>query len=144
MATVQQLDPIYVDVTQPTAEVLRLQHELESGNLVRSGEGAKVHLLLEDGSVYARGGHAPVLRRDGRPHHRLHHPARALPQPGSPAAARDVRARASSTRAPGPDALLVPQIAVRRDAQGKASVLVVGADQKVEVRARSMRPASRG
>jgi len=53
LAIVQQLDPIYVDVMQSSAEVLRLRRALESGKLKRDGEGqSKVKLLLEDGSPY--------------------------------------------------------------------------------------------
>lgn len=53
MATVQQLDPIYVDVTQPSTALLRLRRELASGQLERAGDNAaKVSLKLEDGSQY--------------------------------------------------------------------------------------------
>jgi membrane fusion protein (multidrug efflux system) len=57
LATIQQLDPIYVDVTQSSAEILRLEQALASGQLKRSGANqAKVKLLLEDGTPYALGG----------------------------------------------------------------------------------------
>ncbi|MFX5756181.1 HlyD family efflux transporter periplasmic adaptor subunit, partial [Acinetobacter baumannii] len=57
MATVQQLDPIYVDVTQPSTALLRLRRELASGQLERAGDNAaKVSLKLEDGSQYPREG----------------------------------------------------------------------------------------
>lgn len=53
MATIQQLDPIYVDVTQSSADMLKLRRELESGQLQKAGDNAaKVKLVLEDGSVY--------------------------------------------------------------------------------------------
>lgn len=55
LATVQQLDPIYVDVTQSSVELLRLKKAFASGALKSSGEGAmQVALKLEDGSLYAR------------------------------------------------------------------------------------------
>ena len=54
LATVQQLDPIYVDVTQSSAELLRLRRDLASGRLQRAGGNAvPVQLVLEDGSLYA-------------------------------------------------------------------------------------------
>lgn len=54
LATVQQLDPIYVDVTQSVAELSRLRRELASGALKSAGANqAKVRLQLEDGSFYA-------------------------------------------------------------------------------------------
>jgi membrane fusion protein, multidrug efflux system len=53
LATIQQLDPIYVDVTQSSAELLRLKRNLESGKLSSDGEnGRKVRILLEDGTPY--------------------------------------------------------------------------------------------
>ncbi len=53
LATVQQLDPIYVDVTQPSAVLLRLKRELAAGQLVAaSSNEAEVQLTLEDGSSY--------------------------------------------------------------------------------------------
>lgn len=53
LATIQQLDPIYVDVTQSSAELLRLKRNLEAGQLSADGaNGRKVRILLEDGSAY--------------------------------------------------------------------------------------------
>ena len=53
LATIQQLDPIYVDVTQSSAELLRLKRNLEAGRLSADGEnGKKVRILLEDGTPY--------------------------------------------------------------------------------------------
>jgi membrane fusion protein (multidrug efflux system) len=53
LATIQQMDPIYVDVTQSSAELLRLKRNLETGQLSADGKnGRKVHILLEDGTPY--------------------------------------------------------------------------------------------
>jgi membrane fusion protein (multidrug efflux system) len=53
LATIQQLDPIYVDVTQSSAELLRLKRNLETGRLSPDGKnGKKVRILLEDGTAY--------------------------------------------------------------------------------------------
>lgn len=53
LATIQQLDPIYVDVTQSSAELLRLKRSQETGRLSSEGEeGRKVRILLEDGTPY--------------------------------------------------------------------------------------------
>ncbi|WP_449244809.1 efflux RND transporter periplasmic adaptor subunit [Desulfobacca acetoxidans] len=53
LATIQQLDPIYVDVTQSSAELLRLKRHLEAGRLSKDGNnGRKVCILLEDGTPY--------------------------------------------------------------------------------------------
>jgi membrane fusion protein (multidrug efflux system) len=57
LAVIQQLDPIYVDVTQSSAELLRLRRNLESGRLSADGETSrKVRLLLEDGALYPQEG----------------------------------------------------------------------------------------
>ncbi len=133
MATVQQLDPIYVDVTQPSAEVLRLQRELESGALVRSGEGAKVRLVLEDGTAYSELGTLQFSDVTVNPTTGSITLRAIFPNPDRKLLpGMFVRAQLEEGTRPG--ALLVPQIAVRRDAQGKASVMVVGAGEKVEVR----------
>ena len=53
LATIQQLDPIYVDVSQSSTELLRLKRSLESGRLSADGKNArKVRILLEDGTTY--------------------------------------------------------------------------------------------
>jgi membrane fusion protein, multidrug efflux system len=53
LATIQQLNPIYVDVTQASAELLRLKRQMESGQLSNTGAGGrKVRILLEDGTPY--------------------------------------------------------------------------------------------
>jgi len=54
LATIQQLDPIYVDVAQSSAELLRLKRSLEAGQLSPDGEnGREVRLLMEDGAPYS-------------------------------------------------------------------------------------------
>ncbi|HWV39569.1 MAG TPA: efflux RND transporter periplasmic adaptor subunit [Vulgatibacter sp.] len=133
MATVQQLDPIYVDLTQSSAEALKLQRHLESGELERSGDGAKVRLVLEDGTVYPEEGtlqFTGVTVNPGTGSITL----RALfPNPRKELLpGMFVRARLEEGTTS--QALLVPQAALRRDAQGNASVMVAGEGEKVELR----------
>ena len=53
LTTIQQLDPIYVDVTQSTNELLRLRRRVEEGHLHNSGQDqSKVRLILDDGTTY--------------------------------------------------------------------------------------------
>jgi membrane fusion protein (multidrug efflux system) len=53
LATIQQIDPIYVDVTQSSAELLRLKRNFETGQLSADrGNGRSVRLVLEDGTLY--------------------------------------------------------------------------------------------
>lgn len=56
LAVIQQLNPLYVNFTQSSTEVLRLRKALESGQLKRVGGGAQVQVVLEDGSVYPHTG----------------------------------------------------------------------------------------
>ena len=120
MATVQQLDPIHVDMQQSMTDILRLRAENAKGS-------AQVRLLLEDGSVYPVQGtlkfsemhvdegtgsvtlRATFANPDG------------LLRPG-------MFVRAQVQTAAREDALLVPQQAVWRNTQGKPMVWVVGAD----------------
>ncbi len=133
LATVQQLDPIYVDVTQTSAELLRLQRQLADGTLQRDGNGqARVSLLLEDGSTYPLEGKLQFSELQVDPasgsvtlRAQFPNPKRQL-LPGM-----DVRAQVQTgTQA---QALLVPQAAVSRDARGNATAMVIK-DGKAEGR----------
>jgi membrane fusion protein (multidrug efflux system) len=134
LATVQQLDPVYVDVTQSSVEVLRLRRDLAEGKLQAAGKGqAKVRLVLEDGREYPLPGalqFADVTVDPGTGSIAL----RALfPNPrGELMPGMFVRARLEE--GVNPEALLVPQQAVSRDQKGLPFALVVGADGKVERR----------
>ncbi|KAA5938735.1 efflux RND transporter periplasmic adaptor subunit [Pantoea sp. Bo_2] len=133
LATVQQLDPMYVDVTQSSEDFMRLRSELESGQLKQNDGKAKVTLLMQNGSSYAQTGtlefsDVTVDETTGsitlraivpNPNHTL--------LPG-------MFVRARLDEGINPNALLVPQQAVTRTPTGQATVMVVGADNKVESR----------
>jgi membrane fusion protein, multidrug efflux system len=134
LATVQQLDPIYVDVTQPSAVLLRLKRELTAGQLVQAGANqAEVHLFLEDGSRYALAGRlqfaeVQVDQTTGSVTLRALFPnPDKLLLPGM--FVREQIEEGSRT-----DALLVPQVAVTHNQKGDPTALVVNADNKVELR----------
>lgn len=142
LTTVQHLDPIHVDVTQSTTELLRLQRELAAGTLKSGGERgergergeASVKLLLEDGTAYAHAGRlqfssVTVSESTGAVTLRIlvPNPERTL-LPG-------MYVRAVLEEGVAEQALLVPQQGVTRTASGDASALVVTADNKVEKRA---------
>lgn len=128
LATIQQLDPIYVDVTQSSTALLALRRSLGAGS-VKSGS-AKVKLLLEDGTVYAETGtlefaETSVDAATGSVTMRVRVPnPRGELLPG-------MYARAVVEQGVLEGALLVPQQAVSRDAAGQAQVAVVGADGKL-------------
>lgn len=133
LATVQQLDPMYVDVTQSSDDFLRLRGELESGKLKQIDGKANVTLLMQDGSSFSQPGtlefsDVTVDETTGsitlraifpNPQHTL--------LPG-------MFVRARLDEGTNPEALLVPQQAVTRTPTGQATVMVVGSDNKVESR----------
>src|SRR5689334_15100021 len=131
LATVQQLDPIYVDITQSSTEMLRLQKQFAIGDLVKAGDDlAEVGLTLEDGSVYAERGRLKVSEASVDPgtgsvvlRAVFPNPRREL-LPG-------MFVRATLTRGTRAQALLVPQRGVTRNQKGEATVLVVDAENKV-------------
>lgn len=133
LTTVQQLDPIYVDVTQSTTELLRLKRDLASGVLQSNGNGeARISLKLDDGTTYNQQGRLKVsgvsvnegtgtvtLRAEfANPDHLL--------LPG-------MYVRAVLEQARDDQAILIPQKAVNRSASGVTTALLV-VDGKVEQR----------
>ncbi|PWV65692.1 efflux RND transporter periplasmic adaptor subunit [Plasticicumulans acidivorans] len=134
LATVQQLDPIYVDIVQPSTALLRLKEDLASGRLQRSADGrAEVHLILENGKPYALAGklqfsEISVDEGTGAVTLRAVFPnPQGLLLPG-------MFVRAQLQEGVRSQVLLVPQRGVTRDPRGQATALVVGADDKVELR----------
>lgn len=134
MATVQQLDPIFVDVTQPSTALLRLRRELAAGNLQKAGDNAaKVKLYLEDGSEY------PL---DGK----LEFSEVSVDQGTGSVTVRAVFPNPKHELLPGmfvhaqlqegvkDQAILAPQQGVTRSLRGLPTALVLGADDKVELR----------
>ena len=129
----QQLDPIYVDVTQSSNDFLRLKQELANGSLKQENGKAKVDLVTSDGIKFPQSGtlefsDVTVDQTTGsitlraifpNPDHTL--------LPG-------MFVRARLQEGTKPTALLVPQQGVTRTPRGDATVLVVGADNKVETR----------
>lgn len=134
LATVQQLDPAYVDVTQSSTELLRLKRDVERGTLERAGkEGVKVALVLEDGGAYDLPGQLQFSDVTVDPSTGSVVLRALFPNPkGILLPGMFVRARLE--QAVNPQALLVPQQAVSRDQKGGASVLMVGAGGTAELR----------
>lgn len=133
LAVVQQVDPIYVNLTQSSTDVLKLQQAMKSGQLQSVGQGqAKVTLMTEDGQAYPQSGKllfsdltvdattgtVTIRAEFPNPDHNL--------LPG-------MYVRAKLEQAVNAQAITVPQQAVTRDMTG-ASVFVVGADNKVAAR----------
>ena len=134
LAQVTQLDPIYVDIQRPTAELLQLRREFEAGRLERAGpDTARIELRLEDGSAYPLPGQLAFSGVTVDPGTGSVNLRAVYPNPdGHLLPGMYVRGRLREGIEPA--ALLVPQPAVTRGADGQASVLVVGADNTLELR----------
>ena len=133
LATVQQLDPMYVDVTQSSEDFMRLRSELESGQLKQNDGKANVTLLMQNGNSYPQTGtlefsDVTVDETTGSITLRA-----IVPNPNH-ALLPGMFVRARLDEGTNPNALLVPQQAVARTPTGQATVMVVGADNKVEAR----------
>ncbi|MGU3539765.1 efflux RND transporter periplasmic adaptor subunit [Methylobacterium sp. A54F] len=130
LATIQQLDPIYVDITQSVGELNKLRRDLASGELARlENDAANVHLIMDDGALYPLAGRLlfsdvtadpstgqVTLRvQFPNPHDELF--------PG-------MYVRARIKQGIDSDAIAVPQQAVQRTNDGRAEVWVVRADDK--------------
>lgn len=131
LATVQQIDPIYVDLTQSMSEILRLQRALEEGSLKRAGKDAtQVTLTLEDGTRYPLAGtlslsEISVDQGTGSVAIRAKFPnPDGKLRPG-------MFVHATLQAGVRNDAILIPQQAVMRDAKGKPVTWVVNADNTV-------------
>ncbi len=134
LATIQQLDPIYVDVTQSSAELLRLKRKLAAGRLDAGGEGRrKVRLLLEDGTTYPLEGtlkfrDVTVDPTTGSTTLRIVAPnPEHLLLPG-------MFVRAVVQEGVVPQAILVPQQGVSRTPRGEPVALVVDDSETVRQR----------
>ncbi|MDA8500697.1 efflux RND transporter periplasmic adaptor subunit [Citrobacter sp. Igbk 17] len=134
LATVQQLDPIYVDVTQSSNDFMRLKQSIEQGSLHKDSTSSAVELVMENGQAYPLKGSlqfsdVTVDESTGsitlravfpNPQHTL--------LPG-------MFVRARIDEGVQPNAILVPQQGVTRTPRGDATVMVVNDKNQVESRA---------
>jgi membrane fusion protein (multidrug efflux system) len=135
IAVVQQIDPIYVDVTQSSVQLLRLKNAMASGLLkaVDGSQAAEVTLTLEDGTKYAKVGKLQFSEVTVEPSTGAVILRAVFPNPDhSLLPGMFVRARLADAVAP--QGLLVPQRGVTRNPRGNPTALVVDAAGKVELR----------
>ncbi len=132
LATIHQLDPIYIDVTQSSAELLQLRRELDAGRLQGNGE-QPVDILLEDGTPFAHKGTLEFSEVSVDPgtgsyglRVRVDNPGQVL-MPG-------MFVRAVVGSGVRQDGLLVPMQGIARDARGNTSAMVVDGEGKVALR----------
>lgn len=132
LTTIQRLDPMYVDIQQSSADLLKLRQQILAGQVAGSGQAA-VKLKLEDGSTYGPAGtlrfaDVTVDPNTGSQTIRAQFSNGAgLLQPG-------MFVRAQLSQGTQRSGMLVPQRGVGRDEKGNATVMVVGAGNKIEVR----------
>lgn len=133
LATVQQLDPIYVDVTQSSNDFLRLKQELASGSIKQANGKAQVKLILDNGNEFSQTGtlefsDVTVDETTGSITLRA-----VFPNPKDELLP-GMFVRARLDEGVNENALLVPQQGITRNPRGDATAMVVGADNKVELR----------
>ncbi len=133
LATIQQIDPLYVDLSQPSSEVLKLRQHAKADNGANAKKLSGIKLTLDDGTKIEQEAtlqfaDVSVDESTGTVTLRALLPNKdQLLLPG-------LYVRASVPVDYKEDAFLIPQVAVTRDTQGNAHVKVVGADNKVEDR----------
>lgn len=132
LATVQQLDPVYVDVTQSSREMLELRKDIEAGTVKRPDE-VPVSIVLEDGSRYPHDGKLQFAEATVDPTTGSFALRVVVPNPEGlllPGA----YVQAIVTTGIRENAILAPQQGISRDPRGNATAMVVGADGKAEAR----------
>jgi membrane fusion protein, multidrug efflux system len=131
LATIQRLDPIFVDIQQSSTTLLTFRRQLSGGDLARSS--AEVHLILEDGSRYSREGKLQFAESVVDPATGTVTVRARFPNPdGLLLPGMYVRAEFAPIEAR--EAILAPQQGISRDVKGNATAVVVGADDKAELR----------
>lgn len=131
LATIQQLDPIYVDITQPATTLLELKENLTSGQLKSAGKGqAEIRVMLDNGRTYPHPGtlqfsEVSVDESTGAVTLRAVVPnPEGILLPG-------MFVRAQLQEGVSEQALLIPQRSVTRDTQGKANALILDDEDRV-------------
>jgi membrane fusion protein (multidrug efflux system) len=134
LATIQQLDPIFVDIPQSTTELLRLKRRLEDGRLARNGtDHNTVDIILEDGAPYPKAGTLEFIDVTVDPTTGSVILRTVVPNPNS-VLLPGMFVRAIVREGVNERAILVPQQGVARDPKGNPFALVVDAESKAAFR----------
>lgn len=131
LATVQQLDPIYVDVTQSSSELLALRKQVAAGRAQRADTPVKI--LLEDGTEYEHDGKLTFADVTVDPDTGSYLLRVVVPNPRN-VLLPGTFVRAVVGNAVRENAVLVPQRGVTRDPKGNATAMVLGPDDKVALK----------
>ena len=133
MATIQQLDPIYVDVNQASSEWLHLKQEIDSGRAQSGAADSPVTIVLEDGRTYAQDGKLQFADITVDPTTGDFLLRAIVPNPNGELLP-GMYVRATISEGVLNNALLAPQRGITRDPKGNATAMVVNKDGKVEPR----------
>ncbi|MDC9621004.1 efflux RND transporter periplasmic adaptor subunit [Xenorhabdus sp. XENO-7] len=133
LTTVQQLDPIYVDITQSSDDYLRLKNEIAKGTVHKEGGKTKTRLITDTGKEYSQEGYLEfsditVDETTGSITMRA-----VFPNPNEELLP-GMFVRTKLEEGVRQNAILVPQQAITRTPRGQATTLIVDKDNKVELR----------
>jgi membrane fusion protein, multidrug efflux system len=144
LAVVQAIDPMYVDIAQSSAEVLRLRRQIDSGQLKTEGKNEiAVDLILEDGSPYPLPGKLKFTDMTIAPTTGTMMLRAVFPNPDH-LLAPGMFIRATLQQGVNQNALSIPQTSVVHNAKGEATVLVVGGhDESGVVELRTLQTTDR-
>jgi membrane fusion protein (multidrug efflux system) len=132
LAVIQQLDPIYVDLNQSSAEWLELRRAIDAGRIKEHGD-LPVTILLEDGSKYEHDGKLEFSEVSVDPSTGSFALRVVVPNPEH-MLLPGMYVRALVRTGVRQDAVLAPQQGLQRDPRGQMNAMIVGDDDKVEVR----------
>ncbi|MDI1297050.1 MAG: efflux RND transporter periplasmic adaptor subunit [bacterium] len=132
LATIQRTDTVYVDVTQSAAQIIDLKQAMRSGG-VSEAEGARVQLILPNGSVYPIEGRLQFSEVTVDPSSGAVTLRASFANPDG-LLLPGMYVRAKIVEGQRTQAILAPQQGITRDARGRATAMVVGAQNKVEMR----------
>jgi membrane fusion protein (multidrug efflux system) len=132
LATVQALDPIYVDVTQSSSELLELRKQLAAGR-VKAARDLPVEIVLEDGTRHRQPGKLAFSEATVDPDTGSYTLRVVVPNPDQ-VLLPGIYVRAIIGGGVRDGAILVPQRGIARDPKGNASAMLLNAEGKVEAR----------
>ena len=133
LTSIQQLDPIYVDVPQSTNDLLRLRRRVEAGHLNKGADQNKVKLFLEDGTAYSHEGTLQFQDVTVDPSTGSVNLRMVFPNPKG-ILLPEMFVRAEIKEGANEQAIAVPQQGVMRNAKGEPYAFVANAEDKVEMR----------
>jgi membrane fusion protein (multidrug efflux system) len=132
LATIQRTDTVYVDVSQSAAQIIDLKQAMKSGG-VSAASGARIQLLLPNGSTYPIEGRLQFSEVSVDPTSGAVTLRATFPNPDG-LLLPGMYVRAKLVEGQRTQAILAPQQGITRDARGRATAMVIGKDNKAEMR----------